>query len=193
MDLRRTKNNNNNNNNSSLTGGSLHNSFSFVFFPPSTGGCYLPPDLLETVGGGGWGARLHGWNLTQLELGNGQETAATEKDKNKATKLLLRAQAKKKKPTTEKKVKGKKVNKHYKRDGVGGEGGACAVVATSGRFLTPYWGYEGGGGGWAVGAAGLFSRETTDRKKRRAPINFRLAYVECVVPHKYPPQFIMVC
>jgi hypothetical protein len=31
MDLRRTKNNNNNN--SSLTGGSLHNSFSFVFSP----------------------------------------------------------------------------------------------------------------------------------------------------------------
>jgi hypothetical protein len=39
-----------------------------------------------------------------LELGNGQETAATEKDKNKATKLLLCAQAKKK-PLQKKKKK----------------------------------------------------------------------------------------
>ncbi len=49
------------------------------------------------------------------------------------------------------------------------------MVATSGRFLTPYWS-GAGRGGWSVGAAGFFSRETTDRKKRRAPINFRLAY-----------------
>jgi hypothetical protein len=64
------------------------------------------------------------------------------------------------------------------------------VVATSGRFLTPYWGWAGvARGGWSVGAAGFFSRETTDRKKRRAPTNFRLAYVVCVVPHTYP-QFI---
>jgi hypothetical protein len=31
--------------------------------------------------------------------------------------------------------------------GWGVRGGACAVVATSGRFLTPYWGWGGGGVG----------------------------------------------
>jgi hypothetical protein len=101
MDLRRTKNNNNNNNNSSLTGGSLHNSFSFVFFPLlRVAATYLRICWKLGVGEG----RKAPWlKLDAIGVGKWAGNSSDRERQEQGHKIPPLRASKKKMPTTEKK------------------------------------------------------------------------------------------